>query len=72
MVWAIRDRLDVGHVVDVAEGGADSGRRLEHSRCNRSAGAAAGNRARRQERGPVEVLARSVDEVPEWIEEEQP
>lgn len=38
--------LDVGHVVDVALGGGDGPRRLEHSACNRSAGAAAGNRRR--------------------------
>jgi hypothetical protein len=74
MVWAIRDRLDVGHEVDVAAGGAEGPRRLEHSRCNRAAGAAAGNRARGGARVLVAVEERGlhVDDVAAWIEDEEP
>lgn len=55
------EALDVGHVVDVAAGGSDLGRRLEHSRCNRSAGAAAGN-ARRSPRAGARGAPRDDDE----------
>lgn len=52
------DELDVGHVVDVADGGAHGPRRLEHAACNRSAGAAAGNR--RRAGAPAPALLRVV------------
>jgi hypothetical protein len=39
--------LDVGHVIALALGGSFAdGARLEHRRCNRSAGASLGNRIR--------------------------
>lgn len=42
--------LDSDHVVDRQHGGAGGPERLAHARCNRSAGAMAGNRARRRRR----------------------
>ena len=45
-MWDARN-LDVGHVVPFALGGTFAdGARLEHRRCNRSAGSAFGNRLR--------------------------
>ena len=43
-------QLDRDHIVDRAMGGAAGPAVLAHSRCNRSAGARAGNRARRARR----------------------
>jgi hypothetical protein len=39
--------LDLGHAVPVMHGGGSGPRRLEHATCNRSSGAAEGNRVRR-------------------------
>jgi hypothetical protein len=42
-------KLDVGHQVDVVDGGAGSPLRLEHAGCNRKAG----DRRRPSQRGPA-------------------
>lgn len=42
-----QQKLDVGHVVDAALGGAYGPRRYEHTSCNRSAGAQLGQRIKR-------------------------
>ena len=53
------DLVDVGHALDVVEGGADSVRRLEHASCNRADGARAQG-------------ARRNVQLPLWIEAEEP
>lgn len=65
-MWRDRpDLLDTGHATDVAQGGGDGPRRLEHGSCNRSAGARAGNRARGRFR--LEVEDDEVEERPPLI-----
>jgi len=43
--------LDLGHTDDIAHGGADSPRRIEHAHCNRQAGQAVS--AKRRKRQPI-------------------
>ncbi len=56
-----RQPLDVGHVVDVARGGASGGRRWEHRHCNRAAGA----RLRNELRNANPVVSQD-DSSQEW------
>jgi 5-methylcytosine-specific restriction endonuclease McrA len=54
--------LDLDHVIPRVLGGADGVTRLMHSSCNRSVGAAMGNRMRRTRRRPQKQKPR----YPQW------
>lgn len=53
-------KLDAGHVIPRMIGGGLGGWRLEHARCNRSAGATMGNQAR-SKRAQVAGMKRAVE-----------
>jgi hypothetical protein len=57
-MWVF-DKLDLGHVVDVVNGGFGGPRRLEHAKCNQSAGGKLGGRKSAAKREAIRVAQRT-------------